>query len=303
MLANLVRVSLALELALYVGAGWWLVQARGWNALAAALAFVAIALGIRLALVCFSTSVSWVLRSPRPPEHQLGFIGTIALVLGEWRSMLADNLVWLPLENVAIRADPPASASQVPVLLVHGYFSNRGMMRPVIRALDAAGIPPRTFNFSNPFATADALVPELEAQVERVLKATGKPRLILVCHSLGGLVARAWMARHGVERVAKVVTVASPHHGTVLAALAIGRNAPQMRRKSAFLAELERQEGDRGPGIAFTSIYTLHDNLVMPQDTSRLAWAKNIALSGLGHVAVLHSAKLHRVLLEELEQG
>jgi pimeloyl-ACP methyl ester carboxylesterase len=36
---------------------------------------------------------------------------------------------------------------------------------------------------------------------------------------MGGLVARAYLARHGAGRVAKLVTMGSPHHGTSLARL------------------------------------------------------------------------------------
>jgi hypothetical protein len=49
-----------------------------------------------------------------------------------------------------------------------------------------------------------------------------------------------------------------------------------------------------------TSIYTPHDNLVAPQETSVLPWAKNIAIPGRGHVDILGAAQLVDVLVMEL---
>jgi triacylglycerol lipase len=139
--------------------------------------------------------------------------------------------------------------------------------------------------------------------VQATLEATGHESLVLVCHSMGGLITRAWLAKHGARCVARVVTIASPHHGTVLAALGVGANARQMRRGSAFFRALEASEGERGPMCPFTSIYTVHDTLVAPQDTSRLPWAKNVELAGWGHVGILGAAETHLLVAEELRQA
>jgi pimeloyl-ACP methyl ester carboxylesterase len=302
LLALLVRAGLVLELAIYAFAWNWLHASRGWEGALAAAALAAFALAVRLSMVGFSIFLSWIWRSPRPPEQQLGVAGTLQLVLGEWRAMLADNFFYLPFEGLALHADnertPPPG---LPVLLVHGYLSNRGILRPVVRALESAGVQPVfTMNFRGIFAPVEHFVPQLEERVGRILEVTGQERIVLVCHSMGGLVVRAWMARHGTGRVARLVTIATPHCGTRIAAIGIGANARQMQPGSAFLEALRRNEGDAGPGVAATSIYSLHDNLVAPQDSSRLPWAKSIVLSGLGHVDILLSAELHRALLEEL---
>ena len=52
-----------------------------------------------------------------------------------------------------------------------------------------------------------------------------------------------------------------------------------------------------------TSIYSPHDNLVVPQATSRLSGARNIALPGHGHVGILLSRRLAEILLEELDEA
>jgi hypothetical protein len=120
---------------------------------------------------------------------------------------------------------------------------------------------------------------------------------------MGGLAAREYLRRHGPGRLAKLITIASPHHGTALARFGVGANATQMRRGSDFLAALARSESERPPSIPAASIFSTHDNLVAPQETSRLPWAKNVALAGLGHIDILGSQRLFAVLLEELREA
>ena len=82
-----------------------------------------------------------------------------------------------------------------------------------------------------------------------------------------------------------------------------GANARQMRRGSRFLLELCEAEGEHGPECAATSIYPAHDNLLAPQETSRLPWAKNIAIPGRGHLDIILSRHLASMVLEELREA
>lgn len=121
-----------------------------------------------------------------------------------------------------------------------------------------------------------------------------------MCHSMGGLAARRYLVDHGDARLDRLITIASPHHGTALASLGIGANARQMRRGSEFLRGLEAAEARTQRAFPATSIYSPHDNLVAPQDTSRLPWAQNLAIPGLGHIDILASERMYRALLKEL---
>ena len=82
-----------------------------------------------------------------------------------------------------------------------------------------------------------------------------------------------------------------------------GANARQMQPGSEFLESLLRHEAANAPGVPATSIYMPHDNLVAPQHSSRLEWAKNVALPGFGHIEVLHSARLADLLVQELREA
>ena len=73
-----------------------------------------------------------------------------------------------------------------------------------------------------------------------------------------------------------------------------------MRVGSPFLQALARDEAARLPRVPTTSIYSVHDNLVAPQETSRLEWARNVAVAGVGHVAIIGWEPMFELVLEEL---
>lgn len=301
MLTFLVRVSLLSEAAAYAALGAWLHARHGWSAGGLLALALATALGLRLVLVLFTSFLGWRHRSPREPSRQLGIGGTVRLVASEYLALLADNFVYLPFPALAVRPDPVPSPAEGPaVVLVHGYLSNRGYFRPMVRWLEARGVAPVFVpEYRSVFADIEAAVVTLHAAIERIAAGTGG-RVVLVCHSMGGLVARQYLRQHGEARVARLVTIASPHHGTAIARLGFGPHARQMECGSAFLEGLAQAERARSPQVPALSIYTVHDNLVSPQDTSRLAWARNAALAGVGHVGILASREAFELVLAEL---
>jgi PGAP1-like protein len=301
MLARYLRFMLVLELAAYALIAEWLHFLLGWGYAPLALLAIALALAGRFAMVCVGVSIGHAAKSPRAPEHRIGALGGLKLVLREWRAVLATSFFGFPWERHALRRDPdPNPGGSLPIILVHGYFANRGYFAGLVRALESRGVGPIfTPNLTSTFATIERFSEELAAEIERVA-GTGEAQVVVIAHSMGGLGARAYLRTHGAGRVRKLITIASPHHGTVHARFGAGDSARQMSRGSRFLEELREQEGLRGPGCRVTSIYTPHDNLVAPQESSVLPWAKNIAIPGRGHVDILGAPQLVEVLVAEL---
>jgi predicted alpha/beta hydrolase family esterase len=301
MLTRIVRLSLLVELAAWLGVAAWLRGAHGfdWPALLAGILLGVLA--VRLALVCLTTFLGWLYRSPRSPAQRLGPIGVARLLASEYIALLADNFWYLPFEALALRPDPPHSQrGPTPVVLVHGYLSNRGYWAPMVRWLEARGVA-RLYvpTYRAIFSSIERGAAELHEEIERIC-AGGAPRVVLVCHSMGGLLARRYLQEHGPARIARIVTIASPHHGTVLSRLGIGEHARQMRRESALVRSLAAAEAEAPPAVPMASIYSVHDNLVTPQDTSRLPWARNVAVAGIGHVGILSFEPVFALVLEEL---
>ena len=78
------------------------------------------------------------------------------------------------------------------VVLIHGFVCNRGLWTPWLTQLKAEGHAFVAVNLHPVFASIDAYATTIERAVQQVIDATGKPP-VLVCHSMGGLAARAWL--------------------------------------------------------------------------------------------------------------
>lgn len=64
----------------------------------------------------------------------------------------------------------------------------------------------------------NARAADLQAEITRVLKETKADKVHIIAHSMGGLDARAMIARLGMaDRVASLTTIGTPHHGTSFA--------------------------------------------------------------------------------------
>lgn len=184
-------------------------------------------------------------------------------------------------------------ARRVGVVLVHGYFCNRGFWAPWIARLRAQGHCVIAPNLEPVFASIDDYAPIIDAAVRRATELTGRPP-VLVCHSMGGLAARAWLraGRHDaagslarIERVAHIVTLGSPHRGTWLARLSGTPNGQQMRLDSAWLRALAAQS-DASWAARFTCWWSDCDNIVFPVTTAALPGADNRFCAGVAHVAL-----------------
>jgi len=198
-----------------------------------------------------------------------------------------DYLVVQPFPAPWLALD--ARAGQGPaVLLVHGYLCNRGAHWLLARRLRAAGYRVFAIDLEPLYAGIDTYVPSLAARIDAVLAATGRRQLAVVCHSMGGLVLRAYLATHDRSKVAVGVTLATPHNGTRHAAFGLGENARQMIPGSPWLDELARLEAG-AKRTPLVSIRSSDDNLVAPQESSVLAGAENIEFHRIGHLALLCS--------------
>jgi pimeloyl-ACP methyl ester carboxylesterase len=187
-------------------------------------------------------------------------------------------------------ATPLGPCRGEPVLLVHGVIDNRSIFTVLGRSLRQAGCDVHTINYS--LLTNDVRVAagRLAATVEELCAATGQPRVRLVGHSLGGLIARYYVQRlGGDERVSTLVTLATPHLGTQLARLLPLRLTRQLRPGSELLTEL----AGPAPGCRtrVVAVWSPHDEVVIPGRHARLDHADldtdNIEIPAVGHQSMV----------------
>lgn len=192
--------------------------------------------------------------------------------------------------------DADEAASRRAVLLVHGFVCNRGLWNPWLTRLRDAGVPFVAVNLEPVFGSIDRYVPIIDAAMRRLDEA-GHVRPLIVAHSMGGLAVRAWLRAHDAEaRVHSVVTIGTPHAGTVLARFGFSPNTRQMGRNSRWLRDLQATESQRRR-MLFTCFYGHCDNIVVPACTARLEGADNRHVPGVAHV---HLAFVPQILDEVL---
>jgi pimeloyl-ACP methyl ester carboxylesterase len=300
-LSRRLQLVLAAELAAYVAIGAWLWTGRGWSPVAAVVFCVSIALGWRAVGIVVVYAIAWRHHSEVPRDLRLSFLALVPHIVREWWwwSALYAGLQAFVHRFAGDDGPPRTAARRLPVLLVHGYVCNRGVWWWFGRRLVARGEAVWAVTLEPVYASIDVLAEVLAARIDELRAATGMPQIVLVTHSMGGLVARAYLRDHGGAKIARLVTLGAPHHGSVHAHLGAGLNGRQMEPGSEWLEALARSEAP-GPTVPFTSIYSVHDNFVAPQTSSAHPAARNVPVAGIGHVSLAFSDEVVELVAGEL---
>ncbi len=298
MVARAFRRMLLIELCIYAACGWYLVRAAAWSPAQALAGAFAWALALRAVLVAASFAISRIYASPTPREHRLGLAAWIRVYLAELGAYILVYNFYQPFEPLLAGEErlQPLASPRLPVLLLHGYVCNRGFMLPLRNFLRAQGITAYTHNLEPIYADIGSYAEALARRIDEICAASGAEKLIIVAHSMGGLAARAYLRRHGARRVAKLVTLGTPHCGTELARFAAGKNARQMEPGNAWLEQLN----STALAVPTLSIFSYQDEIVAPQISGALAGADCSGISGGGHVGLPFSRRVRALLLAAL---
>lgn len=224
------------------------------------------------------------------------------LVRAWWAETWVDLAVFFWRQPFRWRAEPDfldaSTRGRRGVVLVHGFICNRGLWNPWMKRLRAEGHAFIAVNLEPLFGAIDDYADVIEDAVQRITQVTGE-RPLLVCHSMGGLAARAWLRAHdGAERVHRVITIATPHGGTWLGRFSRTVNGRQMRLDGEWVRAL-------APGASqarFTCWYSNCDNIVFPAPTATLAGADNRLVRGVAHVELAFEPQVFAHALEALRE-
>lgn len=300
MIARALRALMLLQLLAMLALAWQLHRA-GMSWPLAGLAGVAAVLAARALIVARNIWHSRRAETGQQAMAPLSMRQAVRLFGNELRGNLWTSSWGMLRPRLAVACQ--AGDGLLPVLLVHGYVCNRGFWGAMSRALASAGVVHAAVDLEPPSASIDDFVPLVAQAVDALRARSGSERLIIVAHSMGGLVARAYLASHGEGRIAHVITLGTPHHGTALANLGVGSNARQMSRQggqpSAWLAQLAASETPARRAM-LTSIWSRHDNIVAPQASAELPGANNLVFDGIGHVALAFDTRVQQAVLSEI---
>ena len=297
MLARRLRAVLVLSALAAVAVAWWLGTRLALGGDAIAVIAVALFFAVPATMILATFAIAWRHRTVPPPALRIGPLASTRCVLREILSYTAVYVFLQPFPRLVLPAERAGVAGRPAVILVHGYLCNAGVWAWIARYLVARGHAVHTVTLEPLFAHIEDYVTSLARRVDELAGESG--RVSLVGHSMGGLVSRAYALRFGAARIARIVTLGTPHHGSALAPIGHGADARDMRPAAEWLRELARAE-QGGLPAPITSIYSCHDNFVAPPDSSVLAGAKNVPLAGIGHLSLLFSTRVAALVEAEL---
>ena len=300
-----------------MNARWQKILVLGWLLASAAWLAWAWPRSLALALggwaIAASTSLAWlglqfVLMRRINRRDATPAAGRWALLRAWWLEALTCTWVFGWLQPFAHRQQPdwlpPTPTGQRGVVLVHGFLCNRGVWLPWLPELRARGHAYVALTLEPAFGSVDDYAAAIDAAMRQVQAATGLPP-VLVGHSMGGLAARAWLrtlAQPPAQRVHRILTLGTPHHGTWPARFSHTTNGMQMRLDSPWLQALAASEGAAQRAL-FSCWYSDCDNIVYPTRSATLDGADNHLLHGLGHVHMLYAPQVRAACWQALQTG
>ncbi len=203
--------------------------------------------------------------------------------------------VLLPIGMRSSQRATPRLREQRTVVLIHGYLSNRSILLPLTGYLRWRGIPQvLCFNYASTEGVERGAI-ALRDYLRRHVRGG---RIDLVCHSLGGLVARTYLQElGGARRVDQCITLGTPHRGTYNSYWLTSRVGRELRPDSALLSRLEasRAAAER---VRFLSVIAGSDNLVVPRVLC--AHGDEVRIPDLGHIGMLFSPRVLRIVADRL---
>jgi len=181
-------------------------------------------------------------------------------------------------------------AAGTPILLLHGIMDNRSVFTVFRRTLRRRGFGVvHAVNYSVFTGDIRTAAHRLHEHVEQLRELAGVDRIHIVGHSLGGMIARYYVQRMGGSAaVDTLVTLGSPHAGTLAAHLLPTPLARQLRPGSDVIAELAR----RAPSCdtRFLVVWSRMDQLVLPQRNGRLRHpdldVEELEIRDVGHLSL-----------------
>ncbi len=218
-----------------------------------------------------------------------------------WRSIAQEALgvaaaaALFPFGIRRSRRRTPRQPNQRTVVLIHGYLANRSTLFPVAAYLRLRGVQ-QVLSFN--YRSSDGVEQAALALREYLRRNVRGGRIDLVCHSLGGLVARVYIQElGGARRVDRCVTLGTPHRGTYNSYWLNSRVGRELRPDSPLLSRLHGSRAS-APGVRFLSLVAGSDNLVVPRVFS--SHEQEIHIPDLGHVSMLFSLQILRIVADYL---
>lgn len=218
-----------------------------------------------------------------------------------------------PLEIRSPARGKSATVARNPVILVHGLTDTHHKMRKIASHLRDLGW--EVYDIDLIPNNGDAKLEVLAQQVADLVERTFEPhqQIDIIGFSMGGLVSRYYVQRLGgiindpglaqqqPNRVQRLITIASPHNGTISAYFSLRPGCVQMRPESDFILDLNR-DVDSLNRLNFTSLWTPFDLMILPPTSSQLGIGTERMFPILTHPLMVFDRRCLKAIAEALSQ-
>lgn len=192
-----------------------------------------------------------------------------------------------------------------PIILIHGYRHNQTAWLWMRRRLKKAGLGPiYSLTLKGNRGPIQRYAEQVQALAEQVTKETGQSTLVLIGHSIGGVVASfyaEYLAPPGT--VSHVITISSPLKGTRAASLLSAASARQVRPGAHLVKDLAKRI-EANQSLRYCHITSQFDNFLLPHQSGLIGAdaAHQRILSAHGHTMLLLSPTVANQIIDWLRE-
>ena len=188
--------------------------------------------------------------------------------------------------------------SKYPVLLIHGIFAHSSSWIRVQYALLKSGHSSYTYSYSSLTASLDIVLNELEQAILKLEKQYPNQKPLVIAHSFGGLLMRRWLSDcDNSKRILGLMTVGTPHHGSLNAAFGPGKLIKNIAPSSPLFAYLDLSS-TKQYFCSCVSVFSTTDEMVLPSSSlfPPIGWETCI-VNHFSHVGLIVSKSGVEMLL------
>jgi pimeloyl-ACP methyl ester carboxylesterase len=303
LLSGILLIVLSVELLLlgWIGNAWVGTGTPTYVVIGALLLFACF---WRSLLVLTTFALSGALRGQRPMPAIKTIAGEVLVVLYLYTYAQVFCAIFYRFKQ-SRRASAAQPRNGPVIVLVHGFVCNAGLWVWMIRHLRAAGFARvHTVDLDPLYRSMSKSLAQFEASLSKIMQLENShEEVILIGHSMGGVLARVFQNRHP-ERVLAAISIGAPHAGTDLARLVSTVDSGPARPDTRWLVEFNaalaaEQDATLRPAL---NIWSDSDNIVYPQGNAALSAGVDRRLNGLGHLHLAFSKRALNLVVEFLDK-
>ncbi len=270
------------------------------------LFLIKLTVGLTALSVLLSYTVAWYERANTRPDLIDRRFTTRGLFIATWLLLLETGCLLLtiimrPLGWLPEKLPETGEEHHTPIILLHGLFQNRSCMYWLQYQLRATGYTRVISMNTPPWRDLETLTEELAKKVDELHLKWKAEKVILIGHSMGGIIARNYIQnRGGSKQTLAMITLGSPHHGSKLAPFAVSTMGKMLLPGSEFLRQFNQVKWPQE--VKAFSLYTRYDNIVLPAESAKMDGAQNIELEGMGHTSLLFHPKSMQTVTQTLSE-